>query len=174
MEMLDIRRNPDGDARTVRKLPSRPPRDGRILKSTVFHVASWKTTAALTSQERHGFDLFMGKAACGTCHFAPTFGGSLPPALLESEPEVIGVPSRPLTARATIDPDSGVAGFDHVPIHLRAFKTPSLRNAAVTAPYMHNGVYRTLDQVVHFDDRGGGAGIGIVFPTRPCRRSDCT
>ena len=123
-------------------------------------------TAALTSQERRGFDLFMGKAACGTCHFAPTFGGSLPPALLESEPEVIGVPSRPLTARATIDPDSGVAGFDHVPIHLHAFKTPSLRNVVLTAPYMHNGVYRTLDQVVDFYDRGGGAGIGIELPNQ--------
>jgi cytochrome c peroxidase len=123
-------------------------------------------TVAFTPEERHGFNLFMGKAACGTCHFAPTFGGSLPPALLESEPEVIGVPSLPVTAGATVDPDPGVAGYDHVPIHRHAFKTPSLRNVALTAPYMHNGVYRTLNQVVDFYDRGGGAGIGIELPNQ--------
>jgi cytochrome c peroxidase len=122
--------------------------------------------AALTPEERDGFNLFMGKAACGTCHFAPTFGGSVPPDLMESEPEVIGVPSRPVTAGATIDPDPGAAGFDHVPIHRHAFKTPSLRNVGLTAPYMHNGVYRTLDQVVDFYDRGGGAGIGIELPNQ--------
>jgi len=116
---------------------------------------------ALSGEERRGFNLFMGKAACGTCHFAPTFGGSLPPSLLESEPEAIGVPARPVRVRGVVDPDPGVEGFDHAPIHRHAFKTPSLRNVALTAPYMHNGVYRTLEQVVEFYDRGGGAGIGI-------------
>ena len=115
----------------------------------------------LSDEERRGFNLFMGKAACGTCHFAPTFGGSLPPSLLESEPEVIGVPARPVRAGGIVDPDPGVEGFDHAPIHRHAFRTPSLRNVALTAPYMHNGVYRTLEQVVAFYDRGGGAGIGI-------------
>ena len=137
-----------------------------VATHSPFDRAAAGDSAALTAEERLGFDLFMGKAACGTCHFAPTFGGSLPPALLESEPEVIGVPSRAVTAGARIDPDSGVAGFDHVPIHLHAFKTPSLRNVAVTAPYMHNGVYRTLEQVVDFYDRGGGAGIGIELPNQ--------
>jgi len=118
-------------------------------------------SSALSGEERRGFNLFMGKAACGTCHFAPTFGGSLPPSLLESEPEVIGVPDRPVTARGVVDPDPGVEGFDHAPIRRHAFKTPSLRNVALTAPYMHNGVYRTLEQVVDFYDRGGGGGIGI-------------
>ena len=72
----------------------------------------------------------------------------------------------PATADARIDPDLGVAGFDHAPIHRHAFKTPSLRNVALTAPYMHNGVYRTLGQVVDFYDRGGGAGIGIALPNQ--------
>jgi cytochrome c peroxidase len=121
---------------------------------------------ALSVEERRGFNLFMGKAACGTCHFAPTFGGSLPPALLESEPEVIGVPAQAVTAGAVVDPDPGVEGFDHAPIHRHAFKTPSLRNVALTAPYMHNGVYRTLQEVVDFYDRGGGAGIGITLANR--------
>jgi cytochrome c peroxidase len=126
-----------------------------------FDRAVQGDTTALTTSERRGFDLFMGKAACATCHFPPVFGGALPPTLLESEPEVIGVPSRPDTGGATIDPDPGVAGFDHATVHRHAFKTPSLRNVELTAPYMHNGVYRTLEDVVDFYDRGGGAGIGI-------------
>ena len=47
------------------------------------------------------------------------------------------------------------------PLHLYAFKTPTVRNVALTAPYMHNGVYATLEQVVDFYNRGGGADIGI-------------
>ena len=43
-----------------------------------------------------------------------------------------------------------------------AFKTPSLRNVAVTAPYMHNGVYTTLEEVVDFYNKGGGVGLGIA------------
>ena len=74
--------------------------------------------------------------------------------------------SRPDTAGARIDPDPGVAGFDHATVHRHAFKTPSLRNVELTAPYMHNGVYRTLEDVVDFYDRGGGAGIGIELPNQ--------
>ena len=44
-----------------------------------------------------------------------------------------------------------------------AFKTPTVRNVALTAPYMHNGVYETLEEVVDFYNRGGGAGIGIAL-----------
>ena len=36
-----------------------------------------------------------------------------------------------------------------------------MRNAALTAPYMHNGAFRTLDEVVAFYDAGGGTGIGV-------------
>lgn len=41
------------------------------------------------------------------------------------------------------------------------FKTPTVRNAGKTAPYMHNGVYTTLEDVMDFYNRGGGIGIGI-------------
>jgi len=56
--------------------------------------------------------------------------------------------------------------LDHAALHAHAFRTPSLRNVALTAPYRHNGVYRTLHQVVDFYDRGGGAGIGIALPNQ--------
>ena len=41
------------------------------------------------------------------------------------------------------------------------FKTPSLRNIEKTAPYMHNGVYNNLEEVMKFYNKGGGIGIGI-------------
>ena len=119
---------------------------------------------ALTVEERRGFELFMGKAACGTCHFAPLFGGAMPPTFAENEPEVIGVPSEPVRRGARIDPDSGRFTVRPIAQHLHAFKTPSLRNVALTAPYMHNGVYRTLQEVLDFYDAGGGHGIGATLP----------
>ncbi len=123
-------------------------------------------TAALTGPERRGFTVFMGKGKCGTCHFAPLFNGTVPPALRKVESEVIGVPSRAVWRGARVDPDVGRFGTFDAPVWRHAFKTPTVRNAAVTAPYMHNGVYRTLEEVVEFYDRGGGAGIGITLPNQ--------
>ncbi|MEM6378535.1 MAG: cytochrome c peroxidase [Bacteroidota bacterium] len=115
-----------------------------------------------------GFNLFMGTAACGTCHFAPTFGGVVPPSFRESESEVIGVPIAPDTANATLDTDPGRIENGRIRDHLEhfafSFKTTTLRNVALTAPYMHNGVYNTLDEVVDFYNRGGGAGLGMDLP----------
>jgi len=41
------------------------------------------------------------------------------------------------------------------------FKTPTVRNTALTAPYMHNGVYNTLEEVMNFYNLGGGGGLGF-------------
>jgi cytochrome c peroxidase len=120
-------------------------------------------TAALSPEERRGFAVFMGKGKCGSCHFAPLFGGTLPPGYQKAEFEVLGTPSRPQWRNARVDADPGRAGVTHMPLHAHAFKTPMLRNVAVTAPYMHNGVYRTLDEVVEFYARGGGHGIGAAL-----------
>jgi cytochrome c peroxidase len=129
-------------------------------------------TAAITPSERRGFNLFMGKAACATCHFAPIFGGTAPPAYLEAEPEVIGVPAAAVTKGTIVDRDPGVFAISRAPLHRHAFKTPTVRNIALTAPYMHNGVFRTLEEVVDFYDRGGGNGIGMRLPnqTLPAER----
>ncbi len=122
--------------------------------------------AAITASERRGFNLFMGKAACGTCHFAPLFGGAQPPAYLMSEPEVIGVPATRAAKGAVVDGDLGVYAITGAPLHRHAFKTPTVRNVALTAPYMHNGVFRTLEEVVDFYDRGGGNGLGMKLPNQ--------
>ena len=46
----------------------------------------------MTADERLGFNLFMGRAKCGTCHFMPLFNGTVPPLYCEMDSEVIGVP----------------------------------------------------------------------------------
>ena len=126
-------------------------------------------TDALTATERLGFNVFMGKARCGTCHFAPLFDGTMPPEFVRSEAEIIGVPDRPNPAHARLDADPGLAGVDLQPVHRGAFKVPTLRNVARTAPYMHNGVFKTLEEVVDFYDRGGGVGSGLHVPNQTLR-----
>lgn len=117
--------------------------------------------AVLTESEVRGFNLFMGKGKCGTCHFFPLFNGTVPPAYNETESEILGVPGKPDTLNVTIDSDRGKYHVYGRALHQYAFKTPSIRNSSLTAPYMHNGVYTTLDEVLDFYNRGGGAGIGI-------------
>lgn len=52
--------------------------------------------------------------------------------------------------------------YDEAAIY--SFKTTTVRNAALTAPYMHNGVFETLEEVMDFYNKGGGAGLGIALP----------
>lgn len=118
-------------------------------------------TSQLNTKEKHGFNLFMGKAKCGSCHFAPLFNGTQAPLFAKSEAEVLGVPSKPDTVNAQIDGDAGRFALSPYPQYRYAFKTTTVRNIAKTAPYMHNGVYKTLEEVLDFYNRGGGAGIGI-------------
>lgn len=112
----------------------------------------------MTEEEKNGFNLFMGKAKCGTCHFMPLFNGLLPPDFTDTESEVLGVPAS-LTANSPIDTDEGKFLFSRSPLHKFAFKTPTLRNIELTAPYMHNGVFPNLELVMDFYNKGGGAGI---------------
>lgn len=115
---------------------------------------------ALNPQEVKGFNLFMGKAKCATCHYLPLFNGTAPPKYFLSDAEVIGVPVRGGESR--IDPDPGWYDIVKVPAFRHAFKTPTLRNAAQTAPYMHNGVFKTLEEVMEFYNSGGGIGTGLT------------
>ncbi|MBN8861484.1 MAG: hypothetical protein J0H29_24070 [Sphingobacteriales bacterium] len=119
---------------------------------------------ALSRQELKGFNLFMGKAKCATCHFIPLFNGITPPKYVMSETEVLGVP--PSLADSTLDPDPGYYSVIGVDAYKYAFKIPSVRNSEKTAPYMHNGVYQTLDQVMEFYNNGGAAGLGINLPNQ--------
>lgn len=116
-------------------------------------------TNDFTAEEKLGFNIFAGKAKCATCHFVPLFNGTVPPSYQKTEQEVIGTPADKNGKK--ISPDLGRYLQYEMPQLKNAFKTPSLRNVAVTAPYMHNGVFSTLEEVVDFYNKGGGAGLGI-------------
>jgi cytochrome c peroxidase len=115
---------------------------------------------ALSAEEQLGFNVFAGKGKCATCHFIPLFNGTVPPAYKKTEQEVIGTPQ--IKNGKKIDPDLGRYAQYKMPQLLHAFKTPTLRNVALTAPYMHNGVFKSLEEVVVFYNEGGGAGTGIA------------
>lgn len=111
---------------------------------------------SITVEEMEGFNLFMGKAKCGTCHFTPLFNGTVPPMFTHTESEVIGTPAD--KAFSKVDNDEGRYAIYQLAEFKFAFKTPTLRNVAATAPYMHNGVFQTLEEVVEFYNDGGAAG----------------
>jgi len=96
--------------------------------------------SALTADELRGMERFQS-AGCVNCHHGPM--------LSDFTPHVLGVPDNPKLGAS----DSGVT-------ESYAFRTPSLRNVSVTAPYMHNGIFSTLDQVIDFYNRIAGGGRG--------------
>lgn len=119
---------------------------------------------ALNQAEINGFNVFMGKGKCSTCHYLPLFNGALPPRYMQMDAEVIGVPK--IKGGKSIDPDQGLFGIQPMEFNRHAFKVTTVRNAALTAPYMHNGVFKTLDEVIDFYDQGGGIGSGLKVPNQ--------
>lgn len=98
---------------------------------------------ALTTQQRRGLALFRsGALRCFECHGAPTFASDTF--------RVIGVDSDDPGRAAVVD--EGLFG---------AFKVPTLRNIALSAPYMHDGSMATLEEVVKFYEGGGGRATGF-------------
>jgi cytochrome c peroxidase len=120
-------------------------------------------TLALNSQQQQGFNLFMGKAQCGTCHFAPLFNGLTPPFFQRTEFEVLGTSLSDTLDLPKADSDQGRFEVFPISFYRQAFKTPTVRNAAVTAPYMHNGHFNSLEKVVDFYDKGGSVGLGLTI-----------
>jgi cytochrome c peroxidase len=107
-----------------------------------------------------GFNLFMGKTACATCHFIPQFNGAKPP-YTGSEFEVLGVPET--NKYEKLDNDKGRGIINPVSEMLHAFRTNTIRNSSITGPYMHNGCFNTLEEVIDFYNEGGGNGKGFTI-----------
>ena len=120
-------------------------------------------TNTMSQKAKNGFNLFMGKANCATCHFAPTFSGLVPPFYSENESEILGVLDTP--EGNNLDQDQGrIANkiqSENAWIYEKSFKTVTVRNSEGTAPYFHNGAYQTLEQVMAFYNEGGGQGVGL-------------
>lgn len=73
--------------------------------------------------------------------FFPLFNGTAPPDYIESEMEVLGVPGNSDTLHPVLDQDPGREKIIPMKEYHGAFKTPTVRNGAITGPYMHNGVF---------------------------------
>ena len=128
--------------------------------SSPFDVFMRGNKTAITSNQKQGFNLFVGKAKCATCHFIPIFNGTVPPNYSKTEQEVLGVAENAQNKK--LDSDLGRGKFHETVNFLQhSFKTPTLRNVEKTAPYMHNGGYKTLEEVMHFYNEGGGKGLGL-------------
>lgn len=119
----------------------------------------------LSQEVKNGFNLFMGKANCATCHFVPTFAGLVPPLYNENESEILGILADPNAKSPTLDTDGGrwnnTILSEYAWIYEKSFKTNTVRNVGLTAPYFHNGAYTTLEEVVDFYNNGGGGGLGL-------------
>jgi cytochrome c peroxidase len=135
------------------------------MNSAFDHYIDGDVDAMSKSQIR-GFNLFMGKARCGTCHFAPYFNSLAPPLYESSEVEVLGTPDSDDFDHPLNDDDMGRFDLYQVPYYRRAFKTPTIRNAEKTAPYMHNGGFKSLRSVLDFYNKGGGTGLRLNIPNQ--------
>lgn len=103
---------------------------------------------ALTAQQRRGLDLFRSAATrCFECHAAPTFGSDN--FFVTGVPDLDGQEHDAGRASVVSDGNDG------------AFKAPTLRNVVLSAPYMHNGRFVTLEEVIDFYSKGGGHDQGI-------------
>ena len=102
-----------------------------------------------------GFGVFKGKARCAICHSGFNF--------TDNGFHNIGLPSNHDEGRYKIKP---------VKIMKGAFKTPTLRDVALTAPYMHNGEFETLKEVIEHYNSGGKKNLGNLDPNmRPLKLS---
>ncbi|MCS6924847.1 MAG: methylamine utilization protein MauG [Candidatus Binatia bacterium] len=135
---------------------------------------------AVSEEAKAGFAIFTGKGRCVSCHLI----GEHAALFTDHAFHNTGVAHLPLIPEKTVEVDLG-SGFvvrlprtqlDQVllppekdlgryevtldPADLWRYKTPSLRNVALTAPYMHNGVLLTLDEVIDYYDRGGTGAEG--------------
>lgn len=133
-----------------------------------FDLYVRKESDIFDKEAKAGYNLFMGKAACATCHFAPTFAGLLPPFYNDTESEILGVWEKFDTITPTLDQDFGRGDNgkirSEVYIYDRSFKTVTLRNIKETGPYMHHGNFKNLQEVLHFYNKGGGDGVGLTVP----------
>lgn len=106
---------------------------------------------ALTTEQLRGMVVFFGQANCIICHAPPHFHDGV----LSSIGTTVSADKN-----APLDDDPGFAAVVRREDGFGMFKTPGLRNVERTAPYMHNGAFKTLEEVVEFYNDGGGRGRG--------------
>lgn len=131
---------------------------------------------ALSREAKKGYDLFTGKGKCADCHDGVNLSDNKFYALnvpeneeQEKDPRVAA--TRRFVAKIShyddylnLKEDPGRYLVTKDKKDWKAFRTPTLRDIARTAPYMHNGIFETLEQVIEFFDQGGGKGNTALKP----------
>ncbi len=133
---------------------------------------------ALSPDARKGYDIFIGKGKCAECHDGVNLADDKFYALhVPENPEHLTDPRIAATRRfvakvyhfeeyRTLAEDPGRYLITKDRKDWKAFRTPTLREIRRTAPYMHNGIHQTLDEVIEFFDAGGGKGNTALKPLK--------
>ena len=126
--------------------------------------------SALSADATKGYEIFTGKGKCIECHFGVNLSDDKFHALnIPENPEHQKDPRITATRRfvakvyhyddyANLNEDPGRYLITKDKKDWKAFRTPTLREVAKTGPYMHNGIFASLDEVIEFFNRGGGQG----------------
>ena len=123
--------------------------------------------SAISPAARRGLDLFFSsRLRCGQCHGSFNLSG---PVVFEGAPRVPPIFQR----NGLVTTDPGLSQQTHDKADLGKFRVPTLRNIAVTAPYMHDGSIPTLGKVIaHYAAGAAAARLTGFFDL--CRRKPMT
>jgi cytochrome c peroxidase len=131
---------------------------------------------ALSTEAMKGYVIFTGKGKCADCHDGVNLADNKFYALnvpenIEQEKDPRVAATRRFVAKVSnyedyrnLAEDPGRYLVTKDKKDWKAFRTPTLREIAKTAPYMHNGFFATLDEVIEFLDKGGGRGNRVLQP----------
>ncbi|MBA4373134.1 MAG: cytochrome-c peroxidase [Thermodesulfovibrio sp.] len=131
---------------------------------------------SLSAEALKGFEIFKGKGGCADCHYGPSLSDNQFHALhVPENPVLMDDPAVTATMRfvakvshykdyRTLVEDPGRYLISKNRKDWKAFRTPTLREVSRTAPYMHNGIFVTLEEVIDFFDRGAGKGNTVLKP----------
>ncbi len=134
---------------------------------------------ALSPMQKKGYEIFTGKGDCVKCHNGPNLTDNKFYNLgVPDDPAIVNDPrvsaTRRFTAKVsgykayrTLTEDPGRYLVTKNRKDWKAFKTPTLREVALTGPYMHNGVFETIDEVIEFFNKGGGKDSGKTLLLKP-------
>lgn len=136
---------------------------------------------ALSSKASKGLALFKGKAGCIRCHNGAYLSDEKPYNLgVPANPDIVNNPLRHVGMRSFFL-GMGVPGFEFLTEDVGyytvskmeadkgKFVTPTLREVSRTAPYMHNGTLKTLEEVIEFYNKGGGQAPNKTPMLKPLR-----
>jgi cytochrome c peroxidase len=167
VQQLRSDRDYAGDFRSLFNEPVSANRIAHVLASYLRTITSGDAPfdrfaegerEALSLAAQRGLSIFRGRGRCSSCHVAPTFSD-----------EAFHNTGVAWNGRALVDEGRGaITGLE---IDRGAFKTPTLREIARTAPYMHDGSVATLHEVIDFYAAGGRPNPWLDPEIRPLHLS---